>query len=319
MKIGGKQIADDTIKQANLDILTNTIVNPNDATNKEYVEDHVSSIVNNLNVSNLNYNLITNDTSIDPLASDRHIIEYPISAVRVNINGIEVNIGGDSSPYDGYFSPNGTTIRKSGEEQKGDKLYWNTLNYDLDSNDEADFIYMVKYNHVTLIPSTTVLFDERYDDLVVEYIGNQGESATVIIDGTSFLVGVNLSNNFVFDMGGGNEYEFTSDYETFNVTVNTVLYDIIFDVNFIFSISIATAEISTFVTVDPSVSFNITANTSVEYNWGDGNTDTITSGSVANHTYTSAVEHTITATAFGVTEIRCHSNEIGRASCRERV
>lgn len=101
--------------------------------------------------SNLNMNAL--DTVNDgDLATLSGITDNPVSGnfIRVLINGLEVNVGGKTYPYDCYFSnDNGLTSKNLGDEEKGDKLYWNpsVANYNLDSSyDKIDFIYLIKNN-----------------------------------------------------------------------------------------------------------------------------------------------------------------------------
>jgi len=97
---------------------------------------------------NMNANITVNDGD---LACDISIIDKPLlnSYVRVFINGIEVNTGGKTYPYDCYFSSDGgITIRNNGDERIGDKLYWNgsIAEYNLDQTDLIDFVFLTKIN-----------------------------------------------------------------------------------------------------------------------------------------------------------------------------
>lgn len=102
--------------------------------------------------SSTNLNMICKNTSIDgDLACDDFINSRPImkSQVKVFINGVEVNVGGKVYPFDCYFSyDNGNTIRLSGDERIGDKLYWNNSisGYNLDTTDLIDFVYLTEIN-----------------------------------------------------------------------------------------------------------------------------------------------------------------------------
>jgi len=101
--------------------------------------------------SKSNLNMSALDTVNDgDLATLLGIIDNPLEGnfVRVTVNGLEVNVGGKVYPYDCYFSnDNGITAKSIGEEQTGDKLYWNTsiAGYNLDSSyDKIDFIYLIR-------------------------------------------------------------------------------------------------------------------------------------------------------------------------------
>jgi hypothetical protein len=99
--------------------------------------------------SNLNMPALVTLSGVSTLACNSGIIDRPedSSPVRVFINGIEVNVGGKVYPYDCYFSSdNGVTAKIMGDEKPGDKLYWNgnIANYELDTIDLIDFIYLIK-------------------------------------------------------------------------------------------------------------------------------------------------------------------------------
>lgn len=102
--------------------------------------------------STSNLNMVANVTNnINTLACDTVIIDVPLihSYVRVFINGVEVNSGGNVYPFDCYFSgDDGLSVRLRGDERTGDKLYWNgsVAGYELDSTDLIDFVYLTKIN-----------------------------------------------------------------------------------------------------------------------------------------------------------------------------
>lgn len=99
--------------------------------------------------SKANLNMAANVTTTDgDLACITAILDTPKSTsfVKVFINGIEVNVGGNYYPFDCYFSSDGgTSIRTLGDERLGDKLYWNNsiAGYDLDVIDLIDFHYLI--------------------------------------------------------------------------------------------------------------------------------------------------------------------------------
>lgn len=101
--------------------------------------------------SKSNLNMPSLDTENDgDLATISGITDTPLEGnfIRVTVNGLEVNVGGKEYPYDCYFSNDGGVTHKIlGEEQKGDKLYWNPSisGYNLDSSyDKIDFIYLIR-------------------------------------------------------------------------------------------------------------------------------------------------------------------------------
>lgn len=227
--INGKQFSDNSISQSNLSITD--ITNFTDITNKIYVETDTKQQIENINFSNLNKNMKANITDdIIKLATDIHVIEYPISNIRVKLNGQEVLVGGINTPYQCYFSDDdGITPKISGQETKGDKLYWNGESYNLDNNDIIDFIYLVKHQSVNLSSNNSIIFDDRYDNLVIRYSGTENNNSVVSIEDKIFIIGVNGSNNFIWDIGGTTEHEFTYINEFITITVNTNDYNIIYD------------------------------------------------------------------------------------------
>lgn len=149
MKLNGKQLRDNTITQDKIGITTESVINNNDATTKEWVETHVDDEIEKITYSTSNLNMagLTTISNNGPmLACDSAISSQPISSVRITINGMEINVGSNIEPFEGFFSPDGIIIRNSGDETIGDKFYWNTYDYtyQLDSNDVIDFIYLIK-------------------------------------------------------------------------------------------------------------------------------------------------------------------------------
>lgn len=148
--IKGKQIDDNTITQANISITTQDVINPTDLTTKEWVENYVNtaSALITYCTSNLNMTaLVTVKNTGYNLACSTPVQVTPNSDIKVLINGVEVNVGLQGTNVDCNFSPDGVTFRAIGDVRVGDFLYWDTTNarYQLDSNDEIDFIYLI-YN-----------------------------------------------------------------------------------------------------------------------------------------------------------------------------
>jgi hypothetical protein len=146
MKIKGKQIADYSITQQNLNITTDTIITSTSVTNKEYVDNAVNSGINNLTYSSADFNLsaLFTSGSTPLLATNTQISDIPLGGVRVYVNGIEVNVG---SGLTCFFAPEGVGIptpRYFGEEQQNDYLWWNcgVALYQLEITDEIDYVYM---------------------------------------------------------------------------------------------------------------------------------------------------------------------------------
>lgn len=103
-----------------------------------------------------NQNMVGNTTISDgDLATNLGIVDIPTSRVRVFINGVEYNVGiGEDCYFKKSTSP--FTVRNNGEEQQGDKLYWNgsIAQFQLDSGDTVDFIYLI--NGMTYTGSTSI-------------------------------------------------------------------------------------------------------------------------------------------------------------------
>lgn len=96
--------------------------------------------IDNLNMSGI----LSGTTSDGDLACSTPIGSYPVSNVRVFINGVEVNVGAD---LDCFFSPDGgTTKRAIYDARHGDFLHWNgsVIGYQIDYKDSIDFVFLVK-------------------------------------------------------------------------------------------------------------------------------------------------------------------------------
>jgi hypothetical protein len=150
MKVKGKQLENSAISQKKLNLTTSQSLSS--IATVEYVNLSGGTKLE-LSKNNLNMPALSTTTDGD-LACIYEIYDVPESFVRVFLNGLELNAGGKTSPYDCYFSgDSGTTARDSGQEQQGDKLYWNTsvAGYNLDIDDILDFNYMVKINQQEIL------------------------------------------------------------------------------------------------------------------------------------------------------------------------
>lgn len=95
--------------------------------------------------------------TVGELACETRVLEFPISNIQVKVNNINVTVGENE---DCYFSPDGgLTIRTGGSADKGDYLYWNSTRFDLESDDEIDFIYLTAIETVELAASSTIELD----------------------------------------------------------------------------------------------------------------------------------------------------------------
>lgn len=149
LKIKGKQIADGTISQINLGVTTESVISATSVTTKEYVDTYVDGQITGITYATSNLNmaaLTTTSGSGTQLACNTPIMSITNSNVRVMINGIEINVGGSSGTYMGFFSPNGVIVRLPDDEQVGDYFYWNTNTalFQLEVTDEIDFIYLTR-------------------------------------------------------------------------------------------------------------------------------------------------------------------------------
>ena len=73
--------------------------------------------------------------------------------VEIKINGISVDLGGANNYQTKtcYFSPDGVIIRDIKDIEAGDQLYWNVAEsgYELDPNDDIDFVYQTSSANIT--------------------------------------------------------------------------------------------------------------------------------------------------------------------------
>ncbi|MFV2016895.1 MAG: hypothetical protein ACC656_15800, partial [Candidatus Heimdallarchaeota archaeon] len=182
-----------------------------DAATKNYVDSLLSkqkySLVNN-NITALD----TSSTKNIVLASTKTVLIDPVTNTNTElfISGNKA-LHGPNQQF--FFSPNGVVVRSSNDIRIADKLYLDHTyaTYDLDSNDKITFKYLIDDSSsetIILNSNDTISFFVGDDILAVEFTGIDTETATLIIDGVSFTIG-NVSEQFVFDIGGTREYTFT--------------------------------------------------------------------------------------------------------------
>ncbi|MFA5586842.1 MAG: BspA family leucine-rich repeat surface protein [Saccharofermentanales bacterium] len=225
-KIEGKQIKDGTIEQRSMKVLSDSITENNSVTNKEYVLEKVNQSISGLYQACLNLNMESNNATVGELACESGVIEFPLSPVMVKLNGILMSVGPDK---DFYFSPDGgTTKREGGFAEKGDKLYWNSSDYDLDDQDEIDLVYLVGYEYIEGGEGDTVELNPIYNSIVVKFNGGLSETMIVVINGTEIDVG-NIGGQFVWDIDGDDEHTFTEVGESIVVEINGEEYTVWFD------------------------------------------------------------------------------------------
>lgn len=223
-KITGKQFNDKSISQKNINIDESSIISKNSTTSKEYVDKKIRNVLNLYN-SKLNLNMIANVASYNQLACDYPITEFPIGSVIVKVNGVKVKVG---EGYDCYFSPDGSLVRYGGNAKKGDYLFWSSINYDIDTEDEIDFSYIVGYDYITANENDVVELNSIYNSIVVKYVGNENTTMVLNINDTEILVG-NEGGYFIWDKGGENEYIFNDINEHIITDVSGVTYTVWFD------------------------------------------------------------------------------------------
>ena len=99
------------------------------------------------------YNKAPNATSSDGDTTGLTITYTPFDdgAVIIKVNGLQVNLGDGAKNEACYFSADGgTTAKASSAIAAGDTLYWmgSMANYQLEADDELDFVYDASSNDV---------------------------------------------------------------------------------------------------------------------------------------------------------------------------
>ena len=79
---------------------------------------------------------------------------------------------------------------------------------------------------ITLIANQTITLDTNENQIIIRFTGNATETATVIINGISFIVG-NIDDNFVWDMGTNREYTFTEEGESIARSADNYKFNIV--------------------------------------------------------------------------------------------
>ena len=225
MPLKGKHIKNNSISQDKLNIPLDSIIDDYDATNAEYVNNNSYNRVSIVTTSKLNNMMSANNATIGQLACDTPVIEFPISEIRVLVNNIEVTVG---EGQECYFTPDGEIIRDNGNAEKGDKLVWNSSNYDLENTDNITFDYYTSNFVVDVSSGSTYELDKYNTAVNIKYTGDAGTTMTFTIDDIDFTVG-NVAGDFVWDIGGSNEYTFTTETESIIQNVNGSDYTIWFD------------------------------------------------------------------------------------------
>ena len=89
--------------------------------------------------------------------------------------------------------------------------------------------------NITIIQNSipTIVENEEFtfsEDIQLVYMGDEGTTATIILNGVNFLISKNSENKLIWDVGGVDEHEFEVDGESINVNnISGQNYIIIFD------------------------------------------------------------------------------------------
>jgi hypothetical protein len=140
-KIQGKQIANSTITQSNLNLYEPIL--PNDAATKDYVDTQRS--VEHLALSNKDMSALSTVglTGVN-LACAKPVMETPVSKsqVIVYINNVQIDTGPTKHAF--FSADSGVTRKQNNDIVIGDYLYWDNdiAPYELESDDEIDFVYL---------------------------------------------------------------------------------------------------------------------------------------------------------------------------------
>jgi hypothetical protein len=228
--VRGKQITNKSIIQEKLNLVNP--INLNDCATKIYVDSSVSVELNTTWDKAIE-GLVT--TTNGDLATNQPVTLQPISGtgIDVYVNGVRVQIG-DSATDWGYFSPDGEYKRVPGNEREGDNLYWNgnVADYQLDGIDLIDYVYVVAKGNdrvVQINTGDTITYQPDVFQNLFTFNGANLETATVVIDGDSFVILNNGASNFTFDSGGGQQYNFTTKGENSTFVANGFEYLVIYD------------------------------------------------------------------------------------------
>jgi len=123
-----------------------------------------------------------------------------------------------STTYPIIVTINGETLKNSHvTHTAGTKLVTLNVPYALDATDVINIIYKVDITQTQT--GQTITFDPNLDlNKQIEFYGGVGETATVLINSVSYVIG-NVAGSFVFDIGGASEHTFTTVGES--ITVDT--------------------------------------------------------------------------------------------------
>lgn len=192
IKIGGKQISNNTITQEKLNLVQPTY--DYDAATKEYV-DNIKS-VEMLSTANINmFALDTLDETGYVLACSTPILQEPLtnSEVKVLINNVNVTVGFGEFCY--FSGDGGVTPKTDSNVEIGDYLYWVSANsnYELEIDDLVSFEYIIS----TSMSSTYYAMspNERYQTLT----NALNQSIDIVINHNA-VCGVELLGNLTINL-----------------------------------------------------------------------------------------------------------------------
>ena len=106
-----------------------------------------------VNVSE-DHDMTPNQTSGNGSPTGLYITFTPFlgSMVEVRVNGLDANLGevNDYQTKSCYFSPDGFVVRNINSIEAGDQLYWNgtTVGFELDNEDDIDFLYQTSSSNI---------------------------------------------------------------------------------------------------------------------------------------------------------------------------
>jgi hypothetical protein len=216
MNLSGKQILDNTLTNNKFKINTDTIISNDNASNKDYLNQN---LLNNSNFyfNKLNLNMPALSSTTNQLACNIPIIEFPLTTVLVKLNGALLNIN-----LDYYFSPDGIIQRSPNNIQKGDYLYWNNSNFNLETTDELDFNFMTGYYYKNLGNSATTSLSV-YNNIVIKILATSGNSIYLLL--TNYIVDIHIdsNNNIIFDYNGLNQHTFSTNGKI-TISINSINY-----------------------------------------------------------------------------------------------
>ena len=246
--LDAKQFKNNSIKQNKLNITTDSIQEPNNVANKDYVDS--SKSIERQSIEDNNLNVLDSGYSDISLINSDGISQQPItgSGVDVYLNGKLVP-SGTRSFDSGFFSPDGVIRRRKGDEMEGDDFYWKVKQsgYPTDTDDKLSYKYITNNKeYETYSPNTIFTIDEFNGSRLITLDMVDGEFTTLnylyryygIEFNFNYQIGVGSgvdSGKFIFDMDDANSERFVfeniGDINTFAQTFNPIGSSLTFNIN----------------------------------------------------------------------------------------